>query len=233
MKRIINADDFGLTQGVNRGIIEAHKEGIVTSTTLMATSAAFDDAVALAKATPTLGVGVHLVLSTQTPLLTTHQTLVNEQGNFKYKLETIDSELSLEEVYQEWRAQIEKVRAVLPITHFDSHHYMHLHPRLLPVAQRLGAEYQLPMRSERNHLPQEVKSNAEFYDSGTYETLQQVLSKPDELLEIACHPAYVDDELRMISSYSEERDNERQLLTGKIKEYAAAEQIELIHYGQL
>ena len=59
---ILNADDFGLTPGVNRGIIRAHQEGILTSTTLMATAPAFEDAVALARANPQLGVGCHLVL---------------------------------------------------------------------------------------------------------------------------------------------------------------------------
>src|SRR5579863_6643091 len=66
---IVNADDFGLTAGVNRGIVEAHAAGIVTSTTLMANSTAFDDAVQLARSSPTLSVGCHLVLIDGSPLL--------------------------------------------------------------------------------------------------------------------------------------------------------------------
>src|ERR1700685_4677998 len=59
---ILNADDFGLTRGVNEGIIRGHREGILTSATLMATGPAFDDAVERALANPDLGVGCHLVL---------------------------------------------------------------------------------------------------------------------------------------------------------------------------
>src|SRR5262249_12130161 len=66
---IVNADDFGLTPGVNRGILQAHREGLVTSTTLMANSAAFEDAVPLAKSCPSLKVGCHVVLIDGQPLL--------------------------------------------------------------------------------------------------------------------------------------------------------------------
>src|SRR5512141_57922 len=70
MKRlIVNADDFGLTTGVNRAIIECHQRGIVTSATLMANSAAFEDAVALAKQNPRLSVGCHVTLMDGEPLL--------------------------------------------------------------------------------------------------------------------------------------------------------------------
>ncbi|MDE1178347.1 MAG: ChbG/HpnK family deacetylase [Edaphobacter sp.] len=64
---IINADDFGLTRGVNRSIVELHQAGVLTSATLMATGTAFEDAVALAHANPTLGVGCHIVLTDGTP----------------------------------------------------------------------------------------------------------------------------------------------------------------------
>lgn len=234
MRRIINADDFGLTKGVNRGIMQAHHDGLVTSTTLMATGNAFDDAVALAKENPTLGIGVHLVLTTQKPLLSDHQTLVNEEGYFKYKLETIDEKLSLEETYREWRAQIEKVKAYLPITHFDSHHYMHFHEYLLPVAHQLAKEYQIPMRSFVSKPPMEIKSDSEFYGkNANYETLKKVINSSDDLLEIACHPAYVDEDLKAVTSYAEQRGAELQLLTGKIKDEIQTRNIQLIHFGEL
>src|SRR4029077_14366863 len=66
---IINADDFGLTSGVNRGVVEAHKHGVVTSATLMANGQAFEQAIALAHAQPRLGVGCHIVLVDGAPLL--------------------------------------------------------------------------------------------------------------------------------------------------------------------
>src|ERR1700744_6112728 len=65
---IINADDFGLTRGVNRAIAELHDAGVITSATLMANGAAFDDAVATARARPTLAIGCHIVLVDGTPV---------------------------------------------------------------------------------------------------------------------------------------------------------------------
>src|SRR5271155_2028633 len=71
-KLIINADDFGLTAGVNRGIVEAHNDGVVSSATLMANGPRFEDAVALARSTPSLSVGCHVVLVDGTPVSPPH-----------------------------------------------------------------------------------------------------------------------------------------------------------------
>src|SRR5271154_3637415 len=82
---IVNADDLGWTEGVNRGIAEAHRNGIVTSTSLLANGAAFDQGVAMAKATPALGVGVHLNLSDGTPVAPRElvTSLLNNDGVFE------------------------------------------------------------------------------------------------------------------------------------------------------
>src|SRR2546426_12844846 len=85
MKRlIVNADDFGWSEGVNRGIVEAYRNGIVTSTTVLANGAAFDGAVRLARQERRLGGGGHLNLSDGAPLLPRWEvpSLVNEQGQF-------------------------------------------------------------------------------------------------------------------------------------------------------
>ena len=68
LRLIVNADDFGISEAVNRGIVEAHDRGIVTSTSIMATGSAFEHALELARLRPSLGVGVHLVLTEQRPL---------------------------------------------------------------------------------------------------------------------------------------------------------------------
>src|SRR5260370_42326931 len=80
----VNADDFGWSEGVNRGIVEAYRSGIVTSTTVLANGAAFDGAMRLARQERRLGVGVHLNLSDGAPLLPRWEvpSLVNEQGQF-------------------------------------------------------------------------------------------------------------------------------------------------------
>lgn len=136
---ILNADDFGLTQGVNEGILRAHQQGILTSATLMASSTAFDDAVARAKAVPTLGVGCHLVLvgGTAVSRPETIPSLVSSEGKFPRTLPQFVAKLSsgnvrLREVEIELRAQIDKIRAagIVP-THVDTHKHTHAHPLVM------------------------------------------------------------------------------------------------------
>ena len=81
-KLIVNADDFGLSEAVNYGIISAYKNGIVRSTTIMAGMPAFDHAVELLKENKGLGCGVHMTLSLNKPVLNYHKTIVDENGNF-------------------------------------------------------------------------------------------------------------------------------------------------------
>jgi hopanoid biosynthesis associated protein HpnK len=148
---ILNADDFGLTRGVNEGIIRAHREGILTSTTLMATGPAFEDAVGRAKATPTLGVGCHLVLvggvAIAPPQLL--PSLVDSQGRLPRSLDQFFTRLSLgrirpQEIEVELRAQIEKIRrAGIEPTHCDTHKHTHAHPSVMKVLGPLLREMKI------------------------------------------------------------------------------------------
>ena len=98
-KLIVNADDMGLCEAVNYGILCAHQKGIVTSCTLMAGMPGFEHAVGLLKANPKLGVGVHLTLSAGTPVLQTHQTIRDEKGCFfRYVSDQKVAEFDLEEI---------------------------------------------------------------------------------------------------------------------------------------
>ena len=114
---IVNADDLGWTAGVNRGIAEAHRHGIVTSASLLANGSAFASGVEVARSTPGLGVGVHLNLSDGAPVAARElvTSLVNDAGEFASGPENLllriaSRGLALHEVEQEWEAQIEKVR---------------------------------------------------------------------------------------------------------------------------
>lgn len=101
-KLIINSDDFGYSNGVNYGIIDAYRNGILTSTTLMANMPGFNEAVKLKKEYPRLGVGVHLTLTCGKPLLKSHKTLVSENGEFnKLAFYKQDFAIDYEELYQE------------------------------------------------------------------------------------------------------------------------------------
>jgi chitin disaccharide deacetylase len=146
---IVNADDLGWTPGVNRGIAEAHRNGIVTSASLLANGQAFAEAVELARATPGLGVGVHLNLSDGPPTAPTDvvPSLMNAAGEFEggpdgLLLKIATRGLSMREVEIEWDAQASKVRkAGIEPTHLDGHKHVHMLPGLFEIALRLAKRH--------------------------------------------------------------------------------------------
>jgi hopanoid biosynthesis associated protein HpnK len=136
---ILNADDFGLTPGINRAVAELHSAGVLTSATLMANGPAFDDAVAIAHTHPTLGVGCHIVLTDGIPVSPpdTIPTLIGPDGkSFRPSLLNFLQALLLgrinkEDVTREALAQIQKLqRAGIEITHLDTHKHTHLFPTI-------------------------------------------------------------------------------------------------------
>ena len=150
---IINADDFGLTAGVNRAIAEAHQHGLVTSATLMANSAEFAGAAQLAKANPKLSVGCHIVLLDGAPLSPPELIpALIEQSQSTPQLRdkllpfaslAIRGKIPAEQIAREAEAQIQKIKAAgVEPTHVDTHKHTHIFPAvfkpLLEVAARLG-----------------------------------------------------------------------------------------------
>src|ERR1700690_511793 len=146
---ILNADDFGLTRGVNQGIIRAHREGILTSATLMATAPAFDDAVELALANPGMGVGCHLVLVGGKAISLPREipSLADRDGNLMASLPLFAARVSFgsvrpSEIERELRAQIEKIRgAGIRPSHVDTHKHTHVHPVVMEVVGKIAREY--------------------------------------------------------------------------------------------
>jgi chitin disaccharide deacetylase len=155
---IVNADDFGLTSGVNRAIIQGHERGVVSSATLMANGGAFQEAANLAHSTPTLGVGCHIVLVDGSPLVDSHQVqslldpgrLHSGQPRFRHGIgefgaHALLGRLAEDEIEAEATAQISKLQAAgIAVTHLDSHKHTHLFPRvlrpLLNAAKRCGVK---------------------------------------------------------------------------------------------
>ena len=146
---ILNADDFGLTPGINRAIAELHSAGALTSATLMANGPAFDDAAAIASAHPTLGIGCHIVLTDGIPVspAASIPSLIGPDGkSFRPSLVAFLRALFLgriraDDITREALAQIQKLQqAGIPITHIDTHKHTHLFPGiarpLLEVADR-------------------------------------------------------------------------------------------------
>ncbi|HXH48191.1 MAG TPA: ChbG/HpnK family deacetylase [Terriglobia bacterium] len=148
-KLIVNADDFGLTEGVNRAILGGHRNGIITSTTLMANGMAFDSAVAASATAPWLGVGVHLNLTQGQPVTPASQisSIVTSDGSFYpspgiLARQLLSRRVELGDVETELRNQIQKVASSgIRITHLDSHKHIHLLPPLFNVAVKLAREY--------------------------------------------------------------------------------------------
>ena len=135
----MNADDFGYTRDVNRGIVEAHTRGILTATTLMANGAAFEHAVELARENPALDVGCQLVLIGGQSLLGNRDPLPRSVPEFLTRLATRSIR-----PYDELRAQIEKILAagITPL-HLDTHKHTHLAFPVLSAVARLSEEFRI------------------------------------------------------------------------------------------
>jgi chitin disaccharide deacetylase len=137
LRLIVNADDFGLTSGVNRAIIEGNRSGIVTSATLMANARATDAAIDLAKAQPSLKIGCHVVLIDGLPLTANLPTLTNGAPRFRSSLKqfaiaAVLKQIAAEEVQREVEAQIRKIQSRgITLTHLDSHKHTHMFPHIL------------------------------------------------------------------------------------------------------
>jgi hopanoid biosynthesis associated protein HpnK len=161
-KLIVNADDFGLTDGVNRAILEGHNNGIITSTTLMANGMAFDSAVAASSTTPALGVGVHLNLTQGRPVTPASQvpSIVTSDGSLYpgpgiLARQILSRRVKAGDVETELRSQIEKVASSgIRITHLDSHKHIHLLPPVFNVVVKLAREYGIDcIRCPIEHAP--------------------------------------------------------------------------------
>ncbi|MDO7843058.1 hopanoid biosynthesis-associated protein HpnK [Sphingomonas immobilis] len=146
---IINADDFGVAVAVNEAVERAHREGILTTTSLMVTGAAVPDAVARAKAMPRLGVGLHVALAEVPPALPPAQIpdLVDANGHFRVDALSVSLALvARAPVRRQLEAEIEAQFALfeatgLPLDHVDSHKHMHMHPVIAATILRVGRRH--------------------------------------------------------------------------------------------
>lgn len=226
MKLIVNADDFGLTRGVNYGIVDAHELGIVNSTTMLTNMPGTEHAFQLMERYPGLRVGVHLTLSCGKALGEGYRILTDSEGNFKltnqYR-ETNPVEMDVYEAEKEWELQInEFYRRGFKPSHLDSHHHIHTWEPLLPIIQKLSEKYDLPVRGGFSSHPSGVKLYSDIFDAGFYSDqvgedyftrLFEKYGAQDYSVEVMCHPAYADSLLPEFTSYSSKRLEEFKVLT--------------------
>ena len=253
-KVIINSDDFGYSSGINHGILEAHKKGILTSATLMTNTPGFEQAVQMAKETSSLGVGIHLTLTFLKPLSGKVNSLTDLTGQFhklsEYKAGTVA--VDLDELYEEWNSQIQKAiqHGVQP-THLDSHHHIHTLGKHSEVIIRLAEKYNLPIRG--NFDQKAAVKTTDYFEPdfdliGTWmqeeKEEQKIELYIDQLVErlhqydtteIMCHVGYIDRFLATHTSFSVPRIYQTDFLINsafvdRIKEDTT---IQLINYRDI
>ncbi len=153
LKKIINADDFGISPGVNTAIAEAYKDGILNSTSIMINLKYVNHALHLAQSMPNLNIGLHINLTNETPLSPAEELplLVNENGKFKngfvnlLLLSFLKPQELRKQAEIEIRRQIELAKTMgINLSHIDSHRHIHMIPLLFDVVKKLAEEYQIP-----------------------------------------------------------------------------------------
>jgi hopanoid biosynthesis associated protein HpnK len=150
---VVNADDLGLTVGVNDGILDAHDLGILTSASVFATAPATADAIRRSRSRSSLGLGAHLTLVDGTPTLPASEvpTLVEGDGRFRrswkpFIVACLQRRVSLDEVERELTAQIERLqRAGVALTHLDAHKHVHAYPPVFAIVARLAVKFGIPV----------------------------------------------------------------------------------------
>jgi len=256
-KLVVNADDFGFTRDVNQGIIEAHRNGILTATTIMSDGAAFDDAVRLARENPTLDIGVHLVLVGQPPFPMTVAQLIRAVLLGRIR------------IYEELSAQVRKVLdAGLQPSHLDTHKHTHLLPPVLDAVARISDEFKIPWvrrpfdfplqpggvswkkravsrafglvrrRFERvltRHGCRSTDHFAGFQITGNFDAAdvaELIRALPEGSTEFMCHPGICTAELRAARTrLKESREQELRALTApEVRNALRESAVELVTY---
>jgi predicted glycoside hydrolase/deacetylase ChbG (UPF0249 family) len=217
---IVNADDFGWCAGVNRGIVEAHRRGIVTSASLMVEMPGSEEAARLAHECPALSVGLHVQLDGQgepaADLMDTAACRESLKTQLAHFMELMDG---------------------LP-THLDSHHHVHTRPELLPSFKETAEACGIPLRDCSG-----VRYCSSFYGQWAGEQRPEQVSVAglirtlatyvgDGVTELGCHPGYADPAL--VSSYRVERELELSTLCdGRVRAFLDDQGISLVGFGEV
>jgi chitin disaccharide deacetylase len=257
---IPNADDFGYTRDVNEGIIHAHRQGILTATTIMATGAAFDHAVMLARENRSLDVGVHLVLVGSPGLPPTVLQLLQQIALHRIN------------IYDELAQQVCKVqKAGIRPTHLDTHKHTHLIPPVLNAVARIASEFQIPWVRRPFDLPmhggrvpwqrQAISKTLGFARSRFHRVLTRygcrttdyfagfqmtghfdaaelarlIRQLPEGVTEFMCHPGFCTQELQATRTrLKESRRRELDALTSRVVRKAMEESnVTLARYPEI
>jgi hypothetical protein len=246
---IVNADDFNLTEGVSRGIVDGHRNGIITSTTVMVNLPGLARSRDLAQEAPGLGLGLHVNLTLGTPVLAPAAvaSLVDASGRFVRDRERVGEVGVPAEIRDEAAAQARQFTEVFGRhpTHIDTHYHMHRLPRILDAVLDVAADLGLPVRAVTPEMALQIRARglsapdrmigdvgAEAYWSA--ESLVRSIETLEEgVTELMCHPGYVDAALSM-STYCMQREGElRGLCDPRPKAALKEVGVRLIRYDDL
>jgi len=248
MRLIVNADDFGISKAVTLGILEAHKNGVITSTSMMCNMPATEYTAGLLKDYPDLGVGIHFVLTAGFPLAKLVNSLVDEIGRFHSQYEIEDFAI-IEDIRKECRCQMDKFLSFsIKPTHINCHHHVHKFSKVFQVVKEFALEYDIPVRAINEISKEEfngIRTTANFAEGFYGENGEIVITaqafintieknKEFESLEIMCHPGHLDEELIETSSYAIPRLKELATLTcDEVKNYIKENKIQLITFKDI
>jgi predicted glycoside hydrolase/deacetylase ChbG (UPF0249 family) len=226
---VVNADDLGLSAGVNRGIVEAHERGIVTSASLMVRWPAAAEAAAYAKSRPQLGVGLHLDFA--------EWAIRDDEWRRLYQVCDLDNPLA---VRREVERQIEQFFHLMdrPPTHLDSHQHVHQDVRVRRIVEEAARRLEVPLR----HDGSGVRYCGDFYGQDEHglpyhegispAALERVIRAVGRgATEVACHPGYDDD---LDTMYRDERATEvASLCDPRVRRAVEEAGVQLVHFGEI
>jgi predicted glycoside hydrolase/deacetylase ChbG (UPF0249 family) len=218
---IVNGDDFGASHGINRGILEAHQKGILTSTSLMVNMPGAEEAARLSREAPLMSIGLHI-------------TLTSEKGAPLIDFDSFD--ICKAELDRQWDRFVDLLEG--PPTHLDAHHNIHRDERLKPLFMEMAERQNVFLREHS-----QVRYFSEFYGQWDGEMhLEQISVKnlcsmlqteiTEGFTELSCHPGYVDPDY--LTSYSLERETElKTICSPQVRQTLNDLGIKLISYQEL
>ena len=246
---IVNADDFNLTKGVARAVFRAHDCGIVSSTSVMMNLPLSAELLRGLKQRPRFGVGIHLNVTLGNPALprTRVQSLVSPAGHFRRSDFFRVKSFQPEEVKAEWTAQIHCFREQFGKwpDHLNTHHHLHDRRPFADLLAQLARRYDIPVRRStvisQKKGRETVRTTDYFFGSlspkrfWTERSLLSILRHlPEGTSELMCHPAFLDSELKRISSFTTGRNHERKLFSSaSLRRTLAALKVQLIRFSEL
>ncbi|MDP2966002.1 MAG: ChbG/HpnK family deacetylase [Pelolinea sp.] len=248
---IIQADDFGMTRGINRGVIDAFQAGAITNTSLLITMPYIDDAVILAKKNPQLPIGLYLSLTHGHPVLpaTEVPTLVDQNGKFVRNHEKVLPSAKPDEIVRELSAQLDKfLRLGIGLSHIETHHGINNYPIVRETVLKIAQEHSVPFRFLTSLDVKEEATRMGIPVSDWFNSLYPVNKIPvttniivniikslkPGITELGCQVGYVDEDLASMTSYVEGRRMELDSLQDKsIKDVLFSENVILMSFYDL